>query len=118
MLPLARPVAVVHGYSRLPHFLPLPFDNCGADQTGTTHRGDISREGGLVVGPSDRPCHSRDRFDAHRLRRAISDFHPPAHWPPNEPTLRIGPAIAVVSPVAIAAPAPANFLPLQYVLSL
>jgi hypothetical protein len=75
--------------------------------------------GGLVVGPSDRPCHSRDRsLDAHRLPRAISDFHPPAHWPPNEPTLRIGSAIAVVSPVAIAAPAPANFLPLQYVLSL
>ena len=45
-------------------------------------------------------------------------FHPPAHWSPNEPTLRIGSAIAVVSPVAIAAPAPANFLPLQYVLSL
>jgi hypothetical protein len=62
VLPLARPVAVVHGYSRLPHFLPLPFDNCGEDQTGTTHRGDISREGGLVVGPSNRPCHSRDRL--------------------------------------------------------
>jgi hypothetical protein len=59
-----------------------------------------------------------DQSDAHRLCRAISDFHPPAHWSPNEPTLRIGPATAVVSPVAIAAPAPANFLPLQYVLSL
>jgi hypothetical protein len=37
---------------------------------------------------------------------------------PDEPTLRIGSAIPVMSPVAIAAPAKADFLPLQYVLSL